>query len=80
MGRKFELDEIKAALLPVSGAVRAVAVCAVQGMPGIGKSYLAERFAQWHRERFPPAGLSASRSGLAAHAAPRTWPGSSATA
>ncbi len=53
VGRKNELSGIEAALLPPSGPARAVAVCAVQGMPGVGKSYLAEHFVQLHRDRFP---------------------------
>jgi tetratricopeptide (TPR) repeat protein len=30
-----------------------VAVCAVQGMPGVGKSYLVDRFAHLHADAFP---------------------------
>jgi hypothetical protein len=53
VGRERELDAIAAAVLPVTGAARPVAICALQGMPGVGKSYLADRFAHLHRDRFP---------------------------
>lgn len=53
VGREWELEAMREALLPQSGPVRPVAVCAVQGMPGIGKSYLAARFAREHGEAFP---------------------------
>ena len=51
VGREQELDKLKAALLP--NQRRPVLICAVHGMPGVGKSYLAERFADIHREDFP---------------------------
>ncbi len=51
VGRIRELEELKAALLPSER--RPVLICAVHGMPGVGKSYLAERFAELHRESFP---------------------------
>ena len=38
---------------PEEGETRPVAICAVQGMPGVGKSYLSERFAYLYRGRFP---------------------------
>ncbi|MCY1018173.1 metallophosphoesterase [Pyxidicoccus sp. MSG2] len=53
VGRKEELERIAQAVLPASGAPRPVAVCSLLGMPGVGKSYLADRFAHEHRERFP---------------------------
>jgi tetratricopeptide (TPR) repeat protein len=52
VGREPELAELAAALLH-EGATRAVAICSVQGMPGVGKSYLAERFAYLYRDLFP---------------------------
>jgi calcineurin-like phosphoesterase family protein len=51
VGREPELDQLKAALLPAER--RPVAICAVNGMPGVGKSYLAARFAQRHQKDFP---------------------------
>ena len=51
VGREQELEKIEAALLPEQR--RPVLICAVHGMPGVGKSYLAERFADLHREDFP---------------------------
>jgi calcineurin-like phosphoesterase family protein len=51
VGRTQELEQLKAALLPAER--RPVLICAVHGMPGVGKSYLAERFAELHRESFP---------------------------
>jgi tetratricopeptide (TPR) repeat protein len=51
VGRAPELEKLKAALLPVER--RPVAICAVHGMPGVGKSYLAARFAELYSEHFP---------------------------
>jgi tetratricopeptide (TPR) repeat protein len=51
VGRQAELDQLKAALLPAER--RPVALCAVNGMPGVGKSYLAAHFAQLHQKDFP---------------------------
>jgi calcineurin-like phosphoesterase family protein len=51
VGRTRELETLKAALLPAER--RPVLICAVNGMPGVGKSYLAEHFAEVHREHFP---------------------------
>jgi tetratricopeptide (TPR) repeat protein/calcineurin-like phosphoesterase family protein len=66
VGRQDELRQLQRALLsgPVSGdtgpsppcataPVPPVLVCAVQGMPGIGKTYLAERFILEHGDGFP---------------------------
>lgn len=52
VGREPELERLAESLLPEEPA-RPVAICSVQGMPGIGKSYLAERFAVTHQDRFP---------------------------
>jgi tetratricopeptide (TPR) repeat protein len=49
-GRERELDDIEKNLL---GEGRPVAICALQGMPGVGKSYLADRFYHLHTSRFP---------------------------
>ncbi len=53
VGRERELAELEAAVLPPVGPAHPVAICALQGMPGVGKSYLADRFAHLHRDRFP---------------------------
>jgi 3',5'-cyclic AMP phosphodiesterase CpdA len=52
VGREQELQQLEAALLPVRGHSRPVAVCGVQGMPGVGKSYLVDRFYVLHKDRF----------------------------
>ncbi len=52
VGREPELEQLERHLLAAGGA-RPVAVCSLQGMAGVGKSYLADRFALLHRERFP---------------------------
>ena len=51
VGRKRELKKLKDALLP--GEQRPVALCAVHGMPGVGKSHLAAWFAALHAKDFP---------------------------
>jgi tetratricopeptide (TPR) repeat protein/predicted MPP superfamily phosphohydrolase len=53
VGREAELAALEAALLPANGSAQPVAIGALQGMPGVGKSYLADRFAHLHRDRFP---------------------------
>ena len=53
VGRTSELAKLAAALLPASNAPSAVVICALHGMPGVGKSYLADHFAALHRARFP---------------------------
>ncbi len=53
VGRGGELLEIERHLLAGEGAARPVAICALRGMPGVGKSFLADRFAQLHGVRFP---------------------------
>lgn len=53
VGREAELAMLEATLLPVSGAPGVAAICAVQGMPGVGKSYLADEFATRHTQQFP---------------------------
>jgi hypothetical protein len=53
VGREKELAALRAALLPSEGAPRSVAICALYGMAGVGKSYLADRFAAEHADRFP---------------------------
>jgi hypothetical protein len=51
VGRETELEQLKAALLPAER--RPMAICAVNGMPGVGKSYLAAQFARLHEKDFP---------------------------
>lgn len=51
VGRETELEQLRAGLLPAER--RPVAICAVNGMPGVGKSYLAARFARVHEKDFP---------------------------
>ncbi len=55
VGRQAELQQIRDALLPAvaAGTSGHVLICAVQGMPGIGKTYLAERFIHEHGDAFP---------------------------
>jgi hypothetical protein len=53
IGRTAELAALEAALLPSSGIAQPVAVGALQGMPGVGKSYLADHFFTEHASRFP---------------------------
>jgi tetratricopeptide (TPR) repeat protein len=48
IGRETELAELSR--LVGHGPV---AVCAVQGMPGVGKTYLVDRFADLHADAFP---------------------------
>jgi hypothetical protein len=51
VGRERELEELNKELLPSER--RPVALCAVHGMPGVGKSHLAAHFATLHAEAFP---------------------------
>ncbi len=53
VGRGRELSILRASLLPDEGVPRPVAVCALHGMAGVGKSYLADRFANEQVARFP---------------------------
>jgi tetratricopeptide (TPR) repeat protein len=49
VGREAELAELARRLVGRGP----VAVCAVQGMPGVGKSYLVDRFADLYADAFP---------------------------
>ncbi|WP_437948359.1 metallophosphoesterase [Sorangium sp. So ce296] len=53
VGRREELQRIAEALLPSAGERKPAAICAVQGMPGVGKSYLAEQFRLDRASDFP---------------------------
>ncbi len=52
-GRQAELARLEQVLLRANGGARAVAVCLVQGMGGVGKSYLVDRFYALHQADFP---------------------------
>ncbi len=60
VGRAGELAELERVLLPDAPAPMAIG--ALQGMPGVGKSYLADRFAYLHGERFPGGYVKVSLS------------------
>jgi tetratricopeptide (TPR) repeat protein len=51
VGREEELRQIASSVLPEER--KPVALCALQGMPGIGKTYLAEHFFAENQQRFP---------------------------
>ncbi|MBK9369589.1 MAG: metallophosphoesterase, partial [Deltaproteobacteria bacterium] len=53
VGRETQLSALAAALLPPSGQAQAAVVCNLQGMAGVGKSFLVERFYADHQARFP---------------------------
>lgn len=53
VGRTKEMASLEQGLLPTGEAVQPAAVCALQGMPGVGKSFLAEEFVHRHRNHFP---------------------------
>ena len=53
VGREAELATLRSSLLPDRGPPRPVAVCALHGMAGVGKSYLADKFATDHADLFP---------------------------
>jgi tetratricopeptide (TPR) repeat protein/predicted phosphodiesterase len=44
VGRETELEQLRHVLLPASGHRGLVVVCSVQGMAGVGKSWLVEEF------------------------------------
>lgn len=52
-GRQAELAQLEQVLLRANGGTRTVAVCSVQGMGGVGKSYLVDRFYALHQADFP---------------------------
>ena len=53
VGRHDELQTLRSLLESPGSELRPVAICAVEGMPGVGKTYLADRFAQQHAANFP---------------------------
>ncbi|MCC8999499.1 MAG: tetratricopeptide repeat protein [Candidatus Contendobacter sp.] len=52
-GRQAELARLEQVLLRANGGARTVAICSVQGMAGVGKSYLVDRFFARHQADFP---------------------------
>ena len=78
-GRHAELDRIMAAVTQAAGSGGVVAICAIGGMPGVGKTALAVHAAHLLKDRFPDRQLFVS---LHAHTPARTrlrhrrrWPG-----
>ncbi|MCK6518013.1 tetratricopeptide repeat protein [Myxococcota bacterium] len=53
VGRETQLAALAAALFPPSGQAQAAVVCNLQGMAGVGKSFLIERFYADHLPSFP---------------------------
>jgi len=53
VGRSEQLSLLRTVLLPVFGPVCPAFVCNLQGMAGVGKSFLVERFYADHIESFP---------------------------
>jgi len=53
VGRERELEDLHRILLADGEDGRRVAITALEGMPGVGKSYLAARFAHLHAGSFP---------------------------
>ncbi len=52
-GRDAEMNRIKAAVAEAAGTTSAVTVCAIDGMPGVGKTALAVHTAHLLRGQFP---------------------------
>lgn len=52
VGREDELRDLSDALVLRDGGPRFPTMCALQGMPGIGKSFLVDRLAEVHQEHF----------------------------
>lgn len=53
VGRRHELAWLRERLCGAQAAQRTVAVCALQGMAGVGKSYLCDQFFEENRDEFP---------------------------
>ena len=65
VGRRQELDWLRARLGATSAELRPVAVCALQGMAGVGKSYLCDRFFEENQAAFPGGYVVVSLSPVA---------------
>ncbi|MCK6523170.1 hypothetical protein L6R49_17245, partial [Myxococcota bacterium] len=53
VGRAEELERLREVLLPQRGPAQAAYVCNLQGMAGVGKSFLVDRFYADHLPSFP---------------------------
>jgi tetratricopeptide (TPR) repeat protein len=59
-GRGAELDRITAAVAQAAGSGGVVAIYAIGGMPGVGKTALAVHASHWLKDRFPDRQLFVS--------------------
>ena len=62
-GRGAELDRITAAVAQAAGSGGVVAICAIGGMPGVGKTALAVHASHLLKDRFPDRQLFVSLHG-----------------